>query len=373
MSANGLISRQTELSANVVQFCRFLREKGIPNGPREEADALRAMHLLLPYDSDTLRLTLRAILTRNRNHQLKFDDLFQQYWRELERAVDAKTEDRLEKKPQSKPQKTQQTGFQTLKSWLEGNKQEEEESLAAFSATQSLVFKDFSGFEGEEIKQMSRLIHLFARSLATQYQRRYQKARQAYKLDLRRTLRQNLRRGGEMLELAFRKRRVKRLKMVVICDVSKSMDLYSRFLVQFIFAFQNVYQRIETFVFGTRLHRITHELKEKEFSVALDKLSHKVNDWSGGTRIGESLQQFCDQYGARLLDDDTLVLILSDGWDTGDTDMLQTAMAYLQRRSHRLIWLNPLAGNPILNLPSKAWSKPCPTSMFLPPPTTWIA
>lgn len=348
MDSPPYITRQTSLSANIVQFCRFLRTKGIPNGPREEADALRAMESLTLTDPDLMRLSLRAILTRKRADQIRFDELYQQYWRELERAVDAKTKDQPKEKNkptnEGQPKKEQ---LQALKSWLNlEQEQNEEEELSTYSAAENWVMKDFSGFQGEDLQEVMQLIHLFARTLATQYQRRYQKAKRSSKMDLRRTMRQNLRRGGEIVELAYQKRRIRRLKMVVLCDVSKSMDLYSRFLVQFIYAFQNVYRRIETFVFGTQLHRISEQLREREFASALENLSDKVHDWSGGTRIGYSLQAFCEQYGERMLDDDTLVLILSDGWDTGEPAVLENAMRFIHRKAHKVIWLNPLAGNP---------------------------
>ncbi|MEM6342348.1 MAG: VWA domain-containing protein [Bacteroidota bacterium] len=345
VQSQNLITRKTSLSANIVQFCRFLREKGLPNGPAEEADALRAMAILPPEDPELLRDCLRAILTRSRRNQVKFDELYDEYWRNLDRAVDSKVKDGKEEKPQAKP-KQKAPSIQALKSWLHGNKEEEEQTLATYSATGSLIHKDFSAFGTEELSEVMKLIQQFARMLATQYQRRYRAAKKGQKLDLRRTLRLNLRRGGEILELAFRKRRVRKMKMVVLCDVSKSMDLYSRFLMQFLYAFQNVYRRIETFVFGTRLQRITESLREREFSGALEKLSDQVNDWSGGTRIGFCLKYFVDTFGERLVDQNTIVLILSDGWDTGELAFLEEAMIYLHKKAHKVVWLNPLAGNP---------------------------
>ena len=124
------------------------------------------------------------------------------------------------------------------------------------------------------------------------------------------------------------------------------MDLYSRFLIQFIYAFQSVYRRIETFVFGTSLHRITDILRDEELSIALGYISGTVKDWSGGTKIGASLEQFVSNYGINLVDSQTVVLIISDGWDTGEVDLLENNMQYLHKNSRYVLWLNPLKGSP---------------------------
>ena len=149
-----------------------------------------------------------------------------------------------------------------------------------------------------------------------------------------------------MLDLMHRRLRRQRLKLVLICDVSKSMDLYSRFLIQFIYAFQTVYRRIETFVFSTSLHRITDQLKEQSMDEAVARLSEKVPDWSGGTKIGASLKQFVDDFSLKVVDPATVVLVISDGWDTGEVELLSESMAHLKRSSRSLIWLNPLKGSP---------------------------
>ena len=145
--------------------------------------------------------------------------------------------------------------------------------------------------------------------------------------------------------MAHYRRKRKRLKLVLLCDVSKSMDLYSRFLIQFIYAFQSVYRRIETFVFSTALHRITEILRSEELYSALDQLSGTVPEWSGGTKIGSSLEQFVSQHGLKLVDSQTVVLIISDGWDTGDVDLLENSMRFLNKQARNVIWLNPLKGS----------------------------
>jgi hypothetical protein len=164
-------------------------------------------------------------------------------------------------------------------------------------------------------------------------------------LDLRTTMRKNLRRGGELIELARFRPKQQKNQLILLCDVSKSMDLYSQFLIQFVYAFQQLGQRVETFVFSTSLQRITKVLRQGNYRQVLNELSETVPGWSGGTRIGASFEQFYQQY-SRLLHGHSTVLILSDGMDTGDIEMLEESMRKIGKKAERVIWLNPLAGRP---------------------------
>jgi uncharacterized protein with von Willebrand factor type A (vWA) domain len=163
-------------------------------------------------------------------------------------------------------------------------------------------------------------------------------------VNLRRSLRLSLKTGGELIDLRYRERRPKRTKLFVICDVSGSMDIYSRLLLQFIYGLQNSFAKVETFVFATSLSRITGELKGKTYQRALDRLSANVRGWSGGTRIGASIASFNLQW-LRRIDRRTVVMILSDGWDTGAPEQLAASLSQLQQRAGRVIWLNPLLGS----------------------------
>ncbi len=316
-------------------------------GPAEQSDALRALATLPFTDREIFRLTLRATLTKSHAEQKLFDKLYPEYWKNLERAVDSKVKpgDVVERQKSRPAQNPRQAPVQNIKDWLNGEQSDEETEMAAYSAAKVLTRKDFSLFSDDEIRAVMKLISAIAKTLATRVNRRFQRDDSGNNFDLRRTMRQNLRRGGEIIELEFRKRKQQRLRLVVLCDVSKSMDLYSRFLLHFLFAFQNVYKRIETFVFSTALHRVTESLRTGYFSESLQNLSTNVPDWSGGTKIGASLHDFVKEYGSRLLDHQTVVVIMSDGWDTGDIDILSESMAKIHRKAARVIWLNPLAGS----------------------------
>lgn len=230
--------------------------------------------------------------------------------------------------------------------WLGGTETvEEEKEAAGYSPFETDSERDFSSFRAEELSEVMHLINEIGKALATRFNRRTKSSKKRGLIDLRRTMRLSLRRGGEIIDLAYSRRRRQRLKLVLLCDVSKSMDLYSRFLIQFIYAFQSVYRRIETFVFSTALHRITETLRKEELYSALGKLSGTVPDWSGGTKIGASLEQFVSQYGLKLVDSQTVVLIISDGWDTGEVDLLENSMHFLNKHARNVIWLNPLKGS----------------------------
>ena len=343
------IKRQTELSANIVQFCRYLRKQDYRIGPEEEADALQSLAYIPIGDQETFRLALKSLLARTRIQQEQFDAHFDRYWKELEQAVDAKTEDKpagLSNRAANK--KSKMESFQALKSWLygEGKENEEEGAIASYSDKEVLTKKDFSAMTDDEMRLVMRMLQQIARSLARKKSRLRKPSKLSKFLDLKRTMRYNLRRGQSIQRFLFSEHKDKKLKLVLLCDVSKSMDLYSRFLIHFIYAFQNAYDRIDTFVFSTALHKVGDILREYEFTRAFEIISERIPHWSGGTKIGKCLADFTEQHGHGLLDRRTVVLILSDGWDTGEPEVLESAMRNLHKSVGRVIWLNPLAGSP---------------------------
>ena len=329
------------LSARVVGFCRHLREAGIALGMGEQADAARAAVVTL-HHRERFRMALRAATAKNRDEQEIFDACYPAYWDDLAEA-DLGEPDPAESvlPPLRIPQRGKQSVQYEGDTSLAGDR---ELSAAAYSPQQVPARTDFALLSAEETEQMSHLLLAIGRQLARSLSRRFQPGTRGVRLDLRRTLRAGLR-SGELLDLAMQRRRRRRLKLALICDVSKSMDLYSRFLIQFMFAFQRAYRRIETFVFSTGLHRITDQLRGPNLAATLDQLAATVPEWAGGTRIGASLEQYLNRYGRTALDRRTVVAILSDGWDTGDIDLLGGCMEEIQRRAALVIWLNPLLGN----------------------------
>lgn len=345
---DNLIQRQVELSAHVVAFSRFLRGKGLPVGPDREADALKALAEIQLGEEEQFYLAMRSVFPQNRKQLREFDELYTKYWKELAKAVDSKIKDEAEESEQKKkkPKQNGEAAFEALKNWLNGNKQSQTEELASYSLGEPLTLKDFGSYTDEDIHEARRLVRQMVQRMAKTMSRRYEITKNGGQLDLRRVLRNNFRKGEEIIDLFHRKPARNKIRLVLLCDVSKSMDLYSRFWVQFMYAFQTLYQSIETFVFSTKLVRITEDLKEMEYTQALENLSERVPNWSGGTDIGTMLRQFVDEYAMRKLNSRTIVLIVSDGMDTGDGDDLAKNMEQIRRKARRVIWLNPLAGSP---------------------------
>ena len=332
------LARHGALSANVVGFCRSLRGQGSGAALGEEQDALRALAAIDLSDPEDFRLSLRTTLAKTPAEQTLFDALFNAYWSVWDRAS--------ELGPLSAPVPPAKRTSTSIRDWLkQGEPTEEEREAAGYSPIEVHTKRDFKDFKAEELEEIGRLLQAIARVLATRFSRRYRPARPPGRLDLRRTLRASLRRGGELLDLSYCRSTCQKPKLVLLCDVSKSMDLYSRFLIQFMYAFQNAYRRMETFVFATSLHHIAPLLRGDDLSAGLAALAAQVPDWSGGTRIGAALATFLREHAA-LVDRQTALLIVSDGWDTGDLETLEESMRVLQRRSRCLIWLNPLLGSP---------------------------
>jgi len=334
-----MTQRRESLSANIVQFCRFLRQKGFAVGVEEETITLQALQFIDYINPSIFRMAIKATVCRSKTQAEEFDALFNDCWHQLGKAVDAKIKDFKKQKSAS-----QQVPFKSLKTWLHGNRNDETEETATYSIHENLSQKDFSSIPDDEVDELMQLIKALAKRLAAKTNRRYKFSHKIKMPDLRQTLRKNLRRGGELLELAYRKPKRNRVKLVLLCDVSKSMELYTAFLIQFMYAFQQVYGRMETFTFGTSLKRITSFLKENNFREALQLLAVENNDWAGGTRIGQSLDSFVKVYSKKMLDSKTIVIILSDGWDKGNLELLKKSMGVIQARSKKIIWLNPLAG-----------------------------
>jgi uncharacterized protein with von Willebrand factor type A (vWA) domain len=336
-----MIQRQTSLSINTIEFCRFLRRNNFTVSLHEEIAALKALTFIDFEEKQNFGLALKTVLCKSYPDLQAFDNLFEKYWKERDRAIDSK----IKEKKNLADQKVKRDSLHALKSWLNKGVQNESEQIATYSYQEALSRKDFSTIPADEVDELIRIIKEVSRRLANRVNRRYERSHSVDMPDLRRTLRLNLRRGGELIELEFRKPKLTRTNLLIFCDVSKSMELYSVFLMQFLYAFKKVYKYQEAFTFGTSLQRITPYLKHNDFNAVMDALRDHADSWNSGTRIGASLNAFIDEYAPRILKKNTIVIILSDGWDTGEIPLLQKAMEYLHAHTKKIIWLNPLAGS----------------------------
>lgn len=337
--------------ADTVLFCRALRENGVAVTPAEAVAAVRALRVIDLGDRQETFVGLRSVLTSRVEDFPVFEPLFEEFWSRLghrgRRSVKSQREsqsgiNRLV--PPRSRQSTQKGLALFLENWARTSEDSEQINAAAASDIESNAEKDFGQFGSDELHEIARVARRLVRKLASRPSRRWKPVRRGSRVNLRRSLRICLRTGGELVELSFKQRKQKKTKLVVICDVSGSMDLYSRLLIQFTYALQNSLARVETFVFSTSLKRISLHLRNRSYDRALESLA-ETRGWSGGTLIGPSLAEFNSGW-PELVDKRTIVIILSDGWDTGEPEELSGALATLKRRAGKLVWLNPLLGNP---------------------------
>ncbi len=276
----------------------------------------------------------------------KFPGLYHQYWKELDHAVDSKIEEQEEEtKEKNNKAKSQTPGLQAIKQWLYGNKNTTLTETASYSPMEVIGQNSFPEFDERELREIFRLVKKLVRKIANRRSRRFSTTHKKKQIDLKKTIRRNILRNGELIEIMYRAKKKDELKIILICDVSKSMELYSRFFIQFMYAFQSTFPKIQTFVFSTRLHRITPELDQQSINQSLEKVLSKVSDWAGGTKIGSSLKTFNERFAHRYLNNKTLVMILSDGWDTGEAKLMAAEMKRIHRKALKVIWLNPLAAS----------------------------
>lgn len=334
-----------------VRLGRALRERGIPSTPAEAVEAARALTTVDVGDRHEIKLALRSIFIGRVEDVETFDEIFDEVWTAGERARsperdEPETKRVTARKAEPRSMHTAGQAPLTLEGWLgQGGDEAEPVGLPTVGTRESRASKDFSSYDAGDLEAVTRVAARIARRLAMRPSRRWKPVRRGPRVHARHTLRRSFRTGGDPVELVFRRRRPRKTNLVVLCDVSGSMDIYSRFLLQFIYAMQNCFARVESFVFSTRLSRVTDQLLGPSYGQALERLTEGIHGWSGGTRIGESLAAF-DEGWPRLVDRRTIVLILSDGWDTGEPEVLGRVMRGLHRRAGKVIWLNPLLGNP---------------------------
>jgi uncharacterized protein with von Willebrand factor type A (vWA) domain len=334
-------ARRSTLAANLVQFGRVLKTADIEVTSGRLIDAARSAALVDVGRRDDFHAALRVNMVSRVEDFPAFDMLFDLYWRNdsdgrrpspRARYVDGTP------KQQGRQNNTRRVPVQARTAY----EPDGENPSQTYSDADLLTAKDFTQFTGDDIKRARRVIRQMAPKLASQLSRRTRVARSGGSVDLRRSIRRSVKHGGEVLELYQKRRRVDALRVVLLCDVSGSMDVYSRFLVQFLYAMQAEVRHLSTFVFSTRLNEVTHLLKTRTFEEALARIRAEVDSWSGGTSIGGSLYAFDRRYGKQKLNARTVVVIISDGWDRGDTTLITRAMTSIRRRSYKIVWLNPL-------------------------------
>jgi uncharacterized protein len=338
-----------QLVQRVLRFAQLVRSGGIAVTSGRLIDAQRSLQYVDLGRRDDVYHALRANLIAQPEDIPRFDALFDRFWQRdspLEPEGDVPREPPvagLETTPESH-RSTDPPQASAGSSKRETEDEGVEQSLS-YSALEVLVAKDFSTLNAGELEQIQQIMARMAPKLLTVRSRRYRSGISGSRIDFPRTLRQSLHTGGDVVDLSWRKRRLDTARLVLLCDVSRSMEKYSRFLIQFMYAFQNELPSAETFVFSTRLTRLTAALRGRDLDDVLHEATSASTGWSSGTKIGACLEQFNQHHAPRMLDRRTVVVILSDGWDQGDPVLLREQMAAIKRRSRSVIWLNPLLGD----------------------------
>ena len=345
------------LATNVIHFTRILRDAGLPLGTRSTLDALACVEVAGIETRQDLRAALRCVLVSRADHLVLFDTAFDLFWRDPDiaakmmaallpevsgrgtatppppppmRLLDAM---HGQQKQEQAPQPTQEPD------------QLEFDATLTFSANEKFQRLDFEGMSADEWALAKDAIRDFALPVKPIRTRRHKPVNRGQTIDLRRTLRETVRTGGELIHLMRKAPEMKTPPLVVLCDISGSMHRYTRMFLHFIHALTNdanAAQHVEVFLFGTRLTHITRQLRHKDVDAALARVASAAPDWSGGTRIGASLREFNQRWSRRVLGQGAVVLLLTDGLDRDDIGVLAASAERLRKSCRQLIWLNPL-------------------------------
>jgi uncharacterized protein with von Willebrand factor type A (vWA) domain len=331
------------LGGNVVWFGRLLRRAGLDTDPDRTRLFLRSLlHLGVDRKAD-IKAAGRAVFTHRREERATYDTAFELFWRRLEQGEGmGRRLPRLrqgEQRESATPERPAASGGDMVEL-------SRPVSRRAPSDRELLRTTDFAALTAEEARDAQAMLESLRPALPHRPARRARLVRRGRRPAARAILRRALATGGEAVQWRWLRAKTRPRPIVLVCDISGSMERYSRFLLRFAHALQRSGAPVEVFVFATRLTRITRELRIRSPDAAIRRVAERVVDWSGGTRIGESLHTLNRRWVRRTIRSGAIVLIVSDGWERGDPRLLAREMAALRRSCHRLLWLDPLSSRP---------------------------
>jgi uncharacterized protein len=343
------IMNDNGLTEQVILFARFLKHHGFKVFSSSVVDALRGLGEVGISDRTDFFHILRSNFASTDVEWTLFRELFEAFWRQAPKEEEQKEgkgkEDLpeclqnvlLEWMPRPEVEEGAHQGVKGEKECLEG---------AFYSPVALLEKKDLSSFDREDIQKAGLILKNMMFPFRLSEARRFKRSRRPGNIHFRLILKKSLKSGGIPFDLFYRRKKKRLKKLVVLADVSGSMDRYARFVMPFIMGLKGVGSRADVYVFSTSLTPITRFVRKLPLEKALDMISEAVPDWSGGTRIGDSLKQFNEHYGPKHLNKRTIAVIMSDGWDLGAKKVLRKEMETLAKKVHTVLWLNPLAGDP---------------------------
>ncbi len=331
------------LAVNIIQFSHLLRENGISVTLSSVLDAIRGLEFMDISNLELFHGLLRLNFVYRQEDIDRFDQLFFLFWfSEHQTGLQIHCDGSGNEEPEAdSPSETKKESVDY------GNREESLNEVspkwvACYSPDaldRTCELDDFT-----ESRALYESIKKWLQPLRNRLSRRSQYSVRGKEITLRRILRKNMQFGGELILLDFKKKKIKNRRIIFLCDVSGSMDVYTLMLLQFAHALKRLDRRTEIFFFSTDLSRWTHQFDVGDFTTTLSNLPEFVSDWGGGTRIGHCLKDFNEVYGRKMLSNKAIVVIFSDGWDQGQTDILESQMAYLNNKAYKVIWLNPLMG-----------------------------
>ena len=358
--AFGVETITLDLPPLVGALSRRLHDRGVPITPGRAADLARALALARPITRRRLYWTARAVLVSDPTQVPAFDAVFFSVFGDRSggedvepdhaRTVAAQPDERPVSEHKASPRDSGERDPRASVSASAPGAREEDESaaevevpLAMASDEELLGRKSFDALEPYELVQLYRLMSRLELATPLRRTRRYERGHHGEHVDVRRTLRSSLRTAGDPIRLARRRRRIVRRRLVMLCDISGSMEPYARAYLQFLTCAAGSGPNAEAFVFATRLTRLTRALASRNPERAIQRAAAAAPDWSSGTRIGDALKEFNDRHGRRGMARGAVVVILSDGWERGDPMVVGREMERLARLAHRIVWVNPRA------------------------------
>jgi uncharacterized protein len=338
------------IADNVLLFGRMLRDAGLDVHHGRLVDAIQALEWVGIRSRQDVSATLRSLLVHRHEDLDRFDRAFDLFFRAHRPPSPGlplfSLGERARVVAKAAPGALVRAELEGLQPQAAGESDSAGRAVGAYSATEHLSrTKDFADFSDAELARARELLEGLPWTLSLRRTRRWQRSRSGA-VDLRPLLRRNLMRGSDVIDLPRRRRRDTARPVVLIGDVSGSMERYSRILLHFVYGLAHSETRVETFLFATRLTRVTRHLMERRGTDTFARVARDVQDWGGGTRIGDALRTFNTRWARRVMRNGPVVLIVSDGWDRGDPEVLSRELARVRRSCRRLIWLNPLLGSP---------------------------
>lgn len=338
-----LVEVDKSFKERLIDFTMYCRERQFMLGPQETRDAFSIAEKGYALDRSLFQYSLKAIYCKRKEHFDRFDEMFQRFW---SRYYEEKLEKRKKQIKQLKKEKETATViFLGAEFKLPKKEVKEIEAKETVGANESirLRFTDFSKVDVTDKEKLEELAEELFHQMSMRFKRRLENANRG-RIDIRNTIRHGVSKGGLLLDLSYKKKRKEKRKVVFILDVSGSMDTYSYYLLRYVLVLKKYFKSLEFFTFSTHLTHVTPMLRQNNELEILKEIGKNVNSWSSGTKIGESLNEFLSDYGSKLLSQKHIVVILSDGLETGSVKELKEAVRTIRRKCKTLVWLNPLKG-----------------------------